>query len=104
MAPLLTLREVSGLLKVHHKTVYEWIYAGRLPAVNLGTDERASWRIQEDDLKSFIEGRIRSLKTEKDSTNADKRNHTREVPDHPQLDRRARAKAKAADYGLRTSS
>ena len=48
-----TLAEVAERLKVSRRTVYRWIQAGDLPAYKLGQE----WRIQDTDLKKFLEAR-----------------------------------------------
>ena len=34
--PLLTVREVAQMLRVHEKTIYAWVAKGRLPCIRLG--------------------------------------------------------------------
>lgn len=47
----LTAKEVANLLKLNILTVYEYIRNGKLQAVRFGR----SYRIEEEDLKKFIE-------------------------------------------------
>lgn len=56
---VLTVREVSEILKVSDQTVYEWTWAGVLPVIRLASAKRAV-RIRRDDLEEFIGGRIRT--------------------------------------------
>lgn len=53
---LLTVEQVAEYLGVHRDTVYAMVRSGRLKAFQLG-GRKASWRIVEDDLRSFIDGR-----------------------------------------------
>jgi excisionase family DNA binding protein len=46
-----TLQEIADRLKVHYRTVYRWVHAGKLQAYKFGQD----WRVKESDLKEFIE-------------------------------------------------
>lgn len=48
---ILTLREVSQLLKVSPKTVYRWVAAKKLRAARMG---RKTYRVLEKDLTLFI--------------------------------------------------
>ncbi len=62
---LYTIEEVSKLLKVSRKTLYEWMNAGRLPFVLVG-DRR---RITQSAVSSFIrEGTPTSDDTEGESS------------------------------------
>ena len=45
-----TLNEVSEILKVTKRSLYNYIKAGTLRAVKVGKD----WRVSEDNLKDFI--------------------------------------------------
>lgn len=42
MGHLLTVREAAEYLKVHPKTIYEWIYDNRLRPVRIGRSVRVS--------------------------------------------------------------
>jgi len=42
--PLLTVKEVAGLLRVCENTVYNWIHSGKLRAFKVGRD----WRIPKE--------------------------------------------------------
>lgn len=42
--PLLTVKEVAGLLRVHVNTIYNWIRGGKLYAFKVGRD----WRIPKE--------------------------------------------------------
>ena len=46
-----TLDEVADILKVTKRTLYNYVKAGKLPAVKMGK----SWRVSEENLKAFIE-------------------------------------------------
>ncbi len=48
---ILTLKEVSALLKVAEKTVYTMAQAKELPAFKV----RGQWRFRRDDINSWIE-------------------------------------------------
>ena len=48
---MLTLHEVSDLLKVKESTVRAWIKDGQLRAFKFGRD----WRVAVKDLESFVE-------------------------------------------------
>lgn len=48
---LFTLDEVADILKVTKRTLYNYIKAGKLPAVKIGK----YWRVSEENLKAFIE-------------------------------------------------
>ncbi len=55
MTELLTVSEVSERLKVTPLTVRRWLKAGDIAGIQLG--DRAGWRISEDDLQAFLQGR-----------------------------------------------
>jgi len=46
-----TLEEVCEILSITKRTVYNYIKAGKLPAVKMGK----YWRVSEENLKAFIE-------------------------------------------------
>ncbi|RTL66690.1 MAG: DNA-binding protein [Hyphomicrobiales bacterium] len=54
--PLLTLHEVSELLKVKEATVRTWINQGALRAIKFGRE----WRVAFKDLEYFVEMRATS--------------------------------------------
>lgn len=60
-SPLLTVRDVSQLLKVKEATVRTWIREQQMRAIKFGRD----WRIREDDLEMFIEERANIDATQK---------------------------------------
>ena len=45
-----TLDEVADILKVTKRTLYNYVKAGKLPAVKLGK----YWRVSEESLQAFI--------------------------------------------------
>lgn len=45
-----TLDEVADILKVTRRTLYNYIKAGKLPAVKMGK----YWRVSQNSLQSFI--------------------------------------------------
>lgn len=45
-----TLDEVAEILKVTKRTLYNYVKAGKLPAVKMGK----YWRVSEESLQSFI--------------------------------------------------
>jgi excisionase family DNA binding protein len=55
---VMTVKELSGYLKVHPSTIYRQLKRGRLPAFKVGSDWRFniesidSWRLQQDTGKS----------------------------------------------------
>jgi excisionase family DNA binding protein len=50
--------ETAELLSVSPTTVFRWVTAGYLPAINIGEPgKRPKIRISEDDLQRFIEKR-----------------------------------------------
>ncbi len=61
MEDLLTIRQVSILLKVHQLTVRRYINEGKLKAVKVGGNVRVS----EQDLRQFSEGYLPHTKTTK---------------------------------------
>jgi excisionase family DNA binding protein len=54
---LYTTAEAGEILGVTSVTVWRWINAGRIRAVELGTADKPKLRIREDDLQKFIEER-----------------------------------------------
>ena len=53
---LLTLKEVSDMLRVHPNSIRRWSDAGLLPAVRLG--ERGDRRFRVRDVERFLEGHL----------------------------------------------
>ena len=52
-----TCEEVASMLKITTQTVYDWIAAGKLPAIKIGK----SYRIEGGDIEALINrGRISS--------------------------------------------
>jgi excisionase family DNA binding protein len=49
----LTPRQIAETLKVHDETVYRWIRAKQLPAVEVG----GKYRVRRSDLDDFLEAR-----------------------------------------------
>jgi excisionase family DNA binding protein len=47
---ILTIKEVSELLKIHQATVYKMIRESRIPAFKIGSD----WRFQKDQVVHWI--------------------------------------------------
>jgi excisionase family DNA binding protein len=47
---ILTVKEVSELLKVHQGTVYKMVREGRIPAFKIGSD----WRFRKDQMVHWI--------------------------------------------------
>jgi len=45
-----TCEEVAAMLKITTQTVYDWIAAGKLPAIKIGK----SYRIEEGDIEALI--------------------------------------------------
>lgn len=58
---LYTTAEAGELLGVSGVTVWRWINAGRIRAVELGTGDKPKLRIRDDDLQQFIEDRTLEL-------------------------------------------
>jgi len=48
---LYTLEEVADILKITRRTLYNYIKAGKLPAVKMGK----YWRVSEEKLQDLIE-------------------------------------------------
>lgn len=51
--PLLTVKEVAGVMRVSAMTVYRLINSGQLPALRVGKN----FRIRESDLNEYLEDR-----------------------------------------------
>ncbi|MBU2235482.1 helix-turn-helix domain-containing protein [Patescibacteria group bacterium] len=49
MEQLLTLKEVTEILRVSERTIYRYIDSGELKAIKIG-----QWRFSQDDLSRFI--------------------------------------------------
>jgi excisionase family DNA binding protein len=49
IGPLYTTAEVARLLRVHQRTIQEWVHTGLLPALRYGR----VWRIRQADLVTF---------------------------------------------------
>ncbi len=49
----LTVEQVANELQVHKKRVYEWIRTEELPALDLGTRKKSSYRVSRSDLDAF---------------------------------------------------
>jgi excisionase family DNA binding protein len=47
---VLTIKEVSELLKIHQTTVYKMIRESRIPAFKIGSD----WRFQKDQIVRWM--------------------------------------------------
>lgn len=47
---LLTIDEVSAILKVHFQSVYTWLRDGRLKGIRVGVQ----WRVRREDLEDFL--------------------------------------------------
>lgn len=47
----LTLQEVSELLKIKERTIYQWVQQGKIPGFKLGN----AWRFDRDDIEVWIE-------------------------------------------------
>ncbi len=57
---LLTAQEVAKRLRVSERSVMRYIHAGKLRATKIGY-----WRINEKDLKDFLEGNVNVRKRKK---------------------------------------
>jgi excisionase family DNA binding protein len=51
LGPLYTTAEVAHLLRVHQRTIQEWVHTGMLPARRYGR----VWRIRQADILAFGE-------------------------------------------------
>ena len=60
---ILTVSEVSGLLKVAEKTVYTMAQQGGLPAFKV----RGQWRFRRTDLEAWIDAKTRGGAAEEES-------------------------------------
>jgi excisionase family DNA binding protein len=47
---ILTVKEISDLLRVHPSTVYKLLKGGRIPSFRVGSD----WRFQKDRIERWI--------------------------------------------------
>lgn len=54
---LYSTAEAGKILGVTSVTVWRWVNAGRIRAVELGTSDRPKLRIRDDDLQQFIDER-----------------------------------------------
>ncbi len=52
---ILTIEEVSSILKVSKRTIYRWIESGDLKVARIG---RKTYRVFESDLRKFIRKHI----------------------------------------------
>ena len=57
MNGLLTIKEVCEILQINRKTLRKHIYAGRLETLNVGSESTPRYRIRQEDLNAFLEGR-----------------------------------------------
>ncbi len=55
---LLTIEEVSQLLRVSERTVYDWAQKGEIPCGKLGT----AWRFRKTDILQWIDKRLETAK------------------------------------------
>ena len=55
---LLTIEEVSQLLRVSERTVYDWAQKGEIPCGKLGT----AWRFRKTDILQWIDKRLETTK------------------------------------------
>jgi PTS system nitrogen regulatory IIA component len=55
---LMTIEEVSQLLRVSERTVYDWAQKGEIPCGKLGT----AWRFRKTDILQWIDKRLESTK------------------------------------------
>ncbi len=53
----LTVEQVAKELQVNPRSVYKWIQAGELPAMDLGSGGKHSYRISRPDLEDFKRSR-----------------------------------------------
>ncbi len=53
MAEILSVQDVAKRLDVHDQTVRRWLKSGQLKGMPFGG--RTGWRIEEEDLREFIE-------------------------------------------------
>lgn len=55
MTLTLTVQEVADELRVHRNTVYDWIAAGRIKAINIAEKgTRPLMRIRREELEKFL--------------------------------------------------
>jgi len=54
---LLTINEITAILKVSKLTIYRYIKAGKLPAYKVGRD----YRVKQEDFDRFLEKSKRSI-------------------------------------------
>ncbi len=53
MSDILSVQDVAKRLDVHDQTVRRWLKSGQLKGMPFGG--RTGWRIEEEDLREFIE-------------------------------------------------
>jgi excisionase family DNA binding protein len=61
MIQVLTVKEVSSLLRVHPVTLYKLIRAGKIPSFRVGSD----WRFQQDLIERWMAERSNGVGNEK---------------------------------------
>lgn len=49
---LYSLEDVSQIVGLTHRTIWNYVKAGKLPAVKIG----GKWKVSEENLKKFING------------------------------------------------
>lgn len=59
---LLTIKEAAEIASVSERTMQRHIESGELPFVNLGTSRHKTKRIDQDDLREFLNARKESAK------------------------------------------
>ena len=59
---LLTVKEAAEVANVSERTMQRHIDSGELPFVNMGTGKSKTKRIDEDDLRAFINARKQSAR------------------------------------------
>jgi len=70
---MLTINEVSDRLSVEPHHVYQLVYSGELPAVDVGRPDakRRTLRIQQEDLERFIKRRTRKREDDEEEEEAE---------------------------------
>lgn len=55
MEPLLTLSQVARVMRVRADTVQQWVTAGLLPTIDVGTSRRRSLRVTPEAVRQLCE-------------------------------------------------
>ena len=62
---LYTIEELTGILKLHSKTILRFIHEGKIKAKKIGR----TWMVHQTDLKEYVHGELASKTESKNDTN-----------------------------------